>query len=94
MDPIPSHVIVGIKDVKADTMTQYYVEANVYAAMRSFSAAAGDPNSILAKFPDDFALYHIGFLTDTGKGIIFDDPVRLALAGEFCRDPSKVASNE
>lgn len=50
----------AIRDLKAVSFMPPYTAPNKGVAIRSFTDAVNDPSSMLSKYPDDFALFHIG----------------------------------
>lgn len=71
--------IFAIKDIKHDSFANPFFSKNVPEAMRQIIMATDNPNSILAKFPQDFVLYQSGsFMEDTGRLVEFEDPVMIS----------------
>lgn len=79
----PAFVIVAVKDVKADEVLHPSFARNIFEAVRGFTVSAQDNNSLLARFPDDFCLVHLGCLYPDGRIESFDRPVVLSFAREF-----------
>lgn len=78
--------LYSIKDAKTGFMTPV-LEQGDPAALRNFSAAVNQSDSLLHQYPNDFALYKVAnFDTDTGI-----DPV---LAPILIVDASEVLRNE
>ncbi len=78
--------LYSIKDVKTGFMTPL-LEQGDPAALRNFSAAVNQPDSIMFQYPNDFALYKVANF-DTDSGI---DPV---LAPILIVDAAEVVRNE
>ena len=58
--------LYSIKDAKTGFMTPV-LEQNDAAALRNFSAAVNQPDSLMRQYPNDFALFKVGnFDTDDG----------------------------
>lgn len=80
----------SIKDAKTGYMTPV-LEQNDAAALRNFSHAVNQPDSIMHDCPNDFALYKVGYF-DTDKGVAtfeldkYLDPVQLVDASEVLRN--------
>lgn len=48
--------LFGIKDLKSDEIISYFVERNTHTALRGWSTLVNDGQSVMSKYPDDFAL--------------------------------------
>lgn len=61
-------------------------------AVRSFEAAANDPQSTLCKYPADFTLFEIGEFDDqTGTLSMYEAKISLGVAVEFKQKPEASA---
>lgn len=78
--------IFGVKDLKADSITFVYTEKSPHAAMRSFGLNARK-DTVLAQFPDDFALIHLGWISQDGFVRGFEKPVQLCTARDYVNPP-------
>lgn len=78
--------LYSIKDAKTGFMTPV-LEQGDPAALRNFSAAVNQPDSIMHQYPNDFALYKVANF-DTDSGI---DPV---VAPILIVDASEVLRSE
>ena len=75
----------SIKDAKTGFMTPV-VEQNDAAALRNFSHAVNQPESIMYDSPNDFSLFKVSDF-DTDAGIIaISSPVLVADASEVLRN--------
>ena len=74
-----------IKDAKTGFMTPV-VEQNDAAALRNFSHAVNQPESIMHDSPNDFALFKVSDF-DTDAGILaIPSPILVADASEVLRN--------
>lgn len=74
-------VIVGIKDLKANTFIEMGAVTNTGVAIRAFSEQINknDPQNNFYKWPDDFNIYQLGVYDPrSGKLAGADIPVLLA----------------
>lgn len=78
--------LYSVKDAKTGFMTPVLEYGDV-AALRNFSAAVNQADSIMHQYPNDFALYKVANF-DTDAGV---DPV---LAPILIVDASEVLRNE
>lgn len=75
--------VVGVKDVRLNTFHQPTCVQHTAGMVRAFGDMLRDPNSDVAKHPEDYELYLLGtFDPDTGR---FEScsPERLARAVDF-----------
>lgn len=80
----------SVLDVKACAFSPPMCHPNNGTAIRSFSAAARNPEFEFNKFPEDFVLYEIGaFDPDTGFISSLDKPLPLCKALDFIEGGSK-----
>ena len=56
--------IYAIKDAKADAFLNPFFKPNDAMAERDFANACADENSMFARNPEDFQIYHIGEFDD------------------------------
>lgn len=75
--------VYGIKDLKADVITFVFCEQTPHSALRSFGASCRDVKGMLAQYPDDFAVLHLGWVSKRGRLQPFDEPLQLATARDF-----------
>jgi len=67
--------IFSVRDTKGDRYNNPFVEPNIEVAQRTTQRLVMDPQTVLAQFPEDFDLYHLGSLdTISGKITAFDTP--------------------
>ena len=77
--------LYSIKDAKTGFMTPV-LEHGDPAALRNFSAAVNQPDSLFHQYPNDFALYKVAnFDTDTGIDPVLS-PILIADAAEVLRN--------
>lgn len=65
----------SIRDEKALVFGPPFYNVNRGVAMRQVAEAVkGDASSTMAKYPDDFTLFHVGFWDDT-QGVFESSPI-------------------
>lgn len=79
------HGIFAVLDMVAGQYLEPFFSLTIETAIRSFKQACGEPDHQFAKFPADYALYHVGEW-DTAEGIV--EPLRgatrkLAMASDY-----------
>lgn len=80
------YVVCCVRDVCADLYGQPMFQASVGMAQRSFSDAVNrqEENNLLAKHPEHFELYHLGYFDDAdGTFDLLPKPKQLLL-GSNC----------
>lgn len=82
--------LFALKDLKADVLTDVFTARTTAQALRQFEMMARqDPEkSLIAAFPDDWALIHLGCVRDNGL-LENSHPVQLAVARDHVRPPLK-----
>ncbi|WNK12431.1 MAG: nonstructural protein [Microvirus sp.] len=55
----------SVYDKKTQLFSQPFPSGNAESAIRAFQDAQSDGNTLLAKHPNDFALYHVGSFDDS-----------------------------
>lgn len=61
-------LIFSIRDAKGDFFNQPFPQLTKAEALRTFSELANDPQSRIAKHPEDYDLYYLGtYETVTGQ---------------------------
>lgn len=74
----------SIRDVKTNTMHTPFFQTHKAGAMRAFSDLVRDPQSLIAKHPEDFQLFSIGKFDTNSGNLIPQLPVEfLANATDF-----------
>jgi len=58
------HSVLAVFDEKAEAFAQPFFQQSDVLAIRAFTAAARDPESLLYKFPRDYSLYKLGTYDD------------------------------
>lgn len=59
----------SIRDQKAECFNTPFFQKTHGEAERSFTELCNDPKSMVAKYPDDYDLYHVGTYDDV-KGVV------------------------
>lgn len=73
--------VFAIRDTKAEAFHQPFFTKTVSEAERSFHQLVNDPQSLVAKYPEDYDLYMIGsYDTNTGGLTTLDTPQHIAKA--------------
>lgn len=73
--------VLAVYDEKAEAFAMPFFQQSDVLAVRAFMAAARDPESLLAKFPRDYALYKLGEYDDNlGRFDNLDRPIQLMSA--------------
>lgn len=76
--------LFALKDLKADCLTDVFTSRSPAQALRQFEMMTrADPEkSLLAAFPEDWALVHLGRVRDNG---VLENchPVQMAVASDF-----------
>lgn len=75
--------VYTVWDTKAEAFLQPFFSPNKGTAIRAIVDALRDPNSTLAKYPDDFHLYHIGTWDDSAGLIEAHSPVGMGVLREY-----------
>jgi len=70
--------VYSVFDSKASVFAVPFTSVNNLTAIRDFSRAANDPQSDLARFPEDYFLYQVATFDDN-SGLI--SPVQLVNLG-------------
>lgn len=63
------YLICSVFDAKANAFGVPFFTQNNGTARRSFAALSNDPQSMVSKAPEDFALYSLGEFDDTSAAI-------------------------
>jgi len=75
--------IFSVYDNKAQVFSNPFFSTNKMTALRDFQAAAGDSNSQISQYPDDFVLFNIGNFDELTGTIVPCLPVNLGTADQF-----------
>lgn len=79
--------LYSIKDAKTGFMTPVLEQGDV-AALRNFSVAVNQPDSLMRHYPNDFSLFKVAnFDTDDGIDPVLQ-PILIADASEVLRNES------
>nr|QJB20062.1 MAG: nonstructural protein [Microvirus sp.] len=82
------YFVFSIRDVKVNVYNTPFFQTSKAGAIRMFSDLCNDPQSTLAKHPEDFQLYEIGcFDSEIGYITSLDAPLFLSSATEFVSQP-------
>lgn len=65
--------VFSVHDVKAKCWTPPYFAQNAATGVRMFAASVNEPNSMAAKFPEDFHLYEIATFDDENGTLMMMD---------------------
>lgn len=76
--------IFSIRDLKAEAFNTPFFQHTVGQALRAFEDLARDPQSVVSRHPEDFALFQLGVFEDsTGSFELLPAPASLGLASDF-----------
>ena len=76
--------VYAIKDVKAGTFNQPFLQPTHGTAERSFQELVRDPQSFVSKYPEDYDLYFLGSFDDLTGGIKSEkNPVHIINAAQL-----------
>lgn len=74
----------SVLDCKTGYFNVPYFSPTILSGRRSFQEVCRDANSLVAKYPDDFQLWHVGEFDDVdGHLTSFDPPGMLCTAREY-----------
>lgn len=78
------HQVCSIRDQAVDAFGQPFYTPTTGAAIRAFGDALKDESQMMAKHPEDFALFHLGEYDDaTGKHENLEAPKQLILGKQL-----------
>lgn len=80
--------VFTVLDSKIGSFAQPWFSVNVETAVRAFSEALRDPQSMLSKHPEDFSLWLLGYFDDDSGMFEQDKPTNLGNATLFMRKDS------
>jgi len=84
------HCVLAVYDEKAEAFAAPFFQQSDVLALRAFTAAARDPDSLLYKFPRDYGLYKLGTYDDnTGRFENLERPLQLMSAQQAQHDDYK-----
>ncbi len=76
----------SVYDEKAECFAHPFFTSTVGIAARMMAEWANNENSMVAKHPEDFTLYHVGFWTDNDAKLHqLDTPKFIAKATEYIK---------
>lgn len=85
--------LFAIRDAKTEQYGNPFSALTPADALRSFTAGANNPQSMVCQFPEDYALFQLGeYNQKTGTLTSLAQPFRLALAQEVIKRPETTAS--
>lgn len=77
--------VIAIRDRAADVYGQPIFVANLGGAIRSFGDEVNNPESNIAKHPEDFDLFEIGSYDDSTAQLVSILPRQLAVGKDLVR---------
>lgn len=78
--------VYSVRDLKAETYSQPFFSPNDGTAMRAFSDGLRDPQTVMARHPEDYALFRVGvWNTDNGAIAGTDVPIPVISGVEAMR---------
>ncbi len=79
-----TQMLFSVYDSKSKSWSKPFCQMTVGAALRDFTEAVNQTDSMLCKYPADYTLFHVGgFCEYTGTLFPIETPVPLGLAQEF-----------
>jgi len=75
--------VYSIYDVSVKAFMQPFFSQSNASATRSFSMAVNDPGTVMAKHPEDFFLFHVGWFDDEKGSLEKMTPGPAKLVGAF-----------
>lgn len=75
--------IFSVYDSKTKAYMQPYFSPTHGSALRAFTDEIANEQSLLAKHPEDFTLYHVGVWDDQTAQINPQDPATLGTAKQY-----------
>lgn len=76
--------IFSVRDTKGNRYNNPFFEPNVEVAKRTFERIVLDSQTVVAQFPEDFDLYHLGTIdTISGKILPLDTPLHIVKANNL-----------
>lgn len=77
--------LFSVYDMAAKGYVDPFVAPTIEYAIRTFRATCENPETNLAKYPEDYALYHVGSF-DGEKGVLVPvEAHKIATAGQFAQ---------
>lgn len=76
-------LVCSVRDIVANCYSNPFVTQNSGTAMRDFSQACADPDSLLFKSPESYMLFSIGRFDDELGELIPHAPELIANATQF-----------
>lgn len=74
----------AVYDAKAKMFAVPFFMQTLGMALRAFQDITGDPNTMIARHPEDFTLYEIGEYDDSTAEVVAKNPMQMiAVASEF-----------
>ena len=85
------HEVFAVRNTKAKFYHQPYNVKHDSDGIKNFDQAANDPASLINKYPQDYALHHLGHFDDnTGQYQLFTSPIHVTDATELKKGPDEV----
>lgn len=79
-----TYVMCSVKDLVADQFGRPFFAVSDGSAIRGFADEVNSADSMLAKHPADFQLFHMGVFDDESGEIFAESPYRLLISGPQC----------
>ena len=89
-----SHKIFTIRDAKANTFdSRILVQRTTAEGLRTFQSLCTDQNTMVGKYPEDFAFFELGEFDETSASFkIHKQAINLGLAAQFAKPDGNVPS--
>lgn len=89
-----SHKIFTVRDTKVNAFdSRLLVQKTTDEALRTFQSIAQDQNTMVGKYPNDFALFELGEFDDaSGSFFIHPAPINLGLAAQWSKPNGNVSN--
>lgn len=78
--------VYAVYDMKMKLFLAPFVTRNSAVATRMFADSVNGENNVVAKHPEDFALYQIGEFDEESGLLVSTQPVNLGLASQFVNE--------
>lgn len=79
------YVVCSVRDRAADVFGVPMFLGSIGQAIRAFSDEVQNPESMLAKHPEDFDLYFLGYYIDGAAEFSLDEPMRVLIRAQDCK---------
>lgn len=82
--------VYAVHDDKAGAFLSPFFVARDAMAIRMFSDAVNDPNTMFAKHPKDFTLFRLARYDDNTGEFVNEEKCNLGMASDFLRVPGSL----